>query len=237
MKNGEMRYYLDPNQVRKKTSPIVAIKHSNTAFHSKYKRLWCQGSKRTQITEQRKIKLYESLVTSVLLHNCCCWAAPQTVIESVNVLQRKHLRQILGIFWPKIITNDALYNRCRLTPLNERINKARWKMLGHILRSGNCTPAYQAFFFAAVGCRNMKGRRGRHRTNLYDLIVKDLGERKLFLNNERDFHNLVDIAQIRKKWRDLFYCKTNQMVNLFYPFRLCSYIFTLVITLFTLYNP
>ena len=182
---------------------------ANTAFHSKYKKLWCQGSKRTQITEQRKIRLYESLVTSILLYNCCCWAAPQTVLESVNVLQRKHLRQIIRIFWPNTISNEALYKRCGVTPLTDRINKARWNMLGHVLRSGNCTPAYQALRFAAVGCKNMKGRRGHHRTNSFDIIECDLRLHKLYLQTENDFNNFVDIAQNRKKWVKLFYSKTN----------------------------
>ena len=45
-------------------------------------------------------------------------------------------------------------------------------MLGHVLRSDNTTPAYQSFLFAAFGCKNFKGRVGRHRTNLFDIIVK-----------------------------------------------------------------
>ncbi|XP_063695298.1 uncharacterized protein LOC134826737 [Bolinopsis microptera] len=50
------------------------INKANTAFWS-FDKLWCQGSERSQITEKRKIKLYDSLVVSVLLYNCCCWAA------------------------------------------------------------------------------------------------------------------------------------------------------------------
>lgn len=193
---------------------INRLNKANVAFHSSYKKLWCQGHKRTQISEQRKIKLYEALVTSILLYNCGCWAGPKKVLESVNVLQRKHLRQILKIFWPNTISNEALYERCKLKPLTERINKARWKMLGHVLRSGNSTPAYQVFRFVALGCKAMKGRVGRHRTNLYDLIIRDL-DRDIYIKCESDFYNLVYLSHDRNKgWRDL-YLKTNYRCLIF----------------------
>ena len=149
--------------------------------------------------------MYESLVVSVLLYNSCCWAVPKDVFESVNVVQRKHLRRILNIYWPNTISNDALYERCKSRPLTERIEKSRWTMLGHILRSNNDTPAYQSFLFAAFGCMNLKGRRGRHRSNLYDLIVKrDLNKRHIYLNNESDFENLVNLARDKIGWKALF---------------------------------
>ena len=180
------------------------INKANTAFWS-FDKLWCQGPKRSQITEERKIRLYDSLVVSVLLYNCCCWAVTQTVLESINVVHRKHLRRILNIYWPNTISNKALYARTQTKPLSERVEKARWTMLGHVLRSDNCTPAYQAFLFAALGCEDLKGRAGRHRTNLFDIIVKkDLYKRNIYLKSEDDFTNLVIKAQDRLGWKSLF---------------------------------
>ena len=180
------------------------ISKANTAFRS-YNNIWRQGPKRAQISEERKLKLYESLVVSVLLYNCCCWSAPKHVLESVDVTQRKHLRRLLNIYWPHTISNEALYQRCNMTPLSERIEKSRWNMLGHVLRSDNDTPAYQSFLFAAFGCGNMKGRRGRHRNNLFDLIVKkDLEYRNININNFEDFNNLVNLAKNKSGWTNLF---------------------------------
>jgi len=180
------------------------INKANTAFWS-FDKLWCQGPKRSQITEERKIRLYDSLVVSVLLYNCCCWAVTQTVLESVDVVHRKHLRRLLNIYWPSTISNNALYTRTQTIPLSKRIEKARWTMLGHVLRSDNSTPAYQSFLFAAFGCKEFKGRRGRHRTNLFDIIVKkDLFKRNIPLKDENDFTNLVILAQDRLGWKSLF---------------------------------
>ena len=47
---------------------IINKANSNTAFWS-FDKLWCQGPEMSQITEKRNIKLYDSLVVSVLLYN------------------------------------------------------------------------------------------------------------------------------------------------------------------------
>ncbi len=175
---------------------------ANTAFYSKYKKIWCNGPKRAQISEHRKLQLYEALVVSVLMYNSSCWAAPKHIMESINVLQRKHLRQILRIHWPNKISNEALYERCKKRPLTERAEKARWKMLGHILRSGNGTPEFQLFMFAVTGTSNLKGRRGRHRTNLFDTIINDLKSRGILVRDQNELDNLIDIARDRDMWRE-----------------------------------
>ena len=60
---------------------------ANVAFYT-YKNLWIDNS--VKISESRKLRLYEALVTSVLLYNCSCWAAPKKALDSVDVLQRKN---------------------------------------------------------------------------------------------------------------------------------------------------
>ena len=152
-----------------------------------------------KISEKRKIKLYDALITSVLLYNCSSWAVPENILNKLDVQQRKHLKQILKIFWPKI-TNRDLYKRCNVTPLTRRIEVARWKMLGHILRSGEDTPAFLSFKFACLGSMKLKGRLGRPRSNLYDLIIKDLKMRTLIIEDERSFNYVVDKARNRTFW-------------------------------------
>ena len=63
----------------------------------------------------------------------------------------------------------------------------------HVLRRDNKTPAYQVLLFATVGCQTLKGRVGRHRTDLF--------KRQMYLKNEDDFANL---AKDRLGWRNLF---------------------------------
>ena len=180
------------------------IKHrlnkANIAFHT-YKKIWLNGQ--VKISEKRKIKLYDALITSVLLYNCSSWAVPENILNKLDVQQRKHLKQILKIFWPKITSNRDLYKRCNITPLTRRIEVARWKMLGHILRSGEDTPAFLSFKFACLGSMKLKGRLGRPRSNLYDLIIKDLKMRTLIIEDERSFNYVVNKARNRTFWLQL----------------------------------
>ena len=50
----------------------------------------------------------------------------------------------------------------------------------------------------------MKGRIGRHRTNLFDAIMNDLKCRSIEVGNDVELNELVDIANDRKLWKELF---------------------------------
>ena len=93
----------------------------------------------------------------------------------------------------------------------------RWKMLGHILRSPENTPAALALNYAVTGTNHLKGRKGRHKINLLSLIRKDINRipvnrfsehdflhQKLQLKNQADIDTLRRIAQDRKVWKQLF---------------------------------
>ena len=73
--------------------------------------------------------------------------------------------------------------RCKSTPLSERVARARWKMLGHILRSSSNSPAQLALFFNVESNSSMRGRVGRHQTNLFNIISNDLTDRNLSIVN------------------------------------------------------
>lgn len=172
----------------------------NVAFE-KYNKLWVTGSRISLVT---KIKLYEAFVTPVLLYNCNSWAAPQNVLNKLDVCQRKHLRRIVKMTYPIIISNKDLYARCNVTPLSERVTKSRWKMLGHILRSDCNSPAQLALSFAVDSMCNMRGRVGRHQTSIFKTILCDLNKRKLKLYNTDDLTELRHLASNRVLWRSMF---------------------------------
>ena len=172
----------------------------NAAFQ-KYKTVWLQGSK---IKLKTKLKIYEAVVTSFMLYNCNSWAAPQHILHKLDVTQRKHLRQIIKMQWPKaVISNKALYKRCELTSLSERVRSARWRMLGHILRSDDNTPAQLALHFTVNMDNEMVGRIGRHQTNLYRVIKNDLLARNIELHNIDDLYFLKSLAFDRRLWKSM----------------------------------
>jgi len=172
-----------------------------TVAFEKYNKVWAVG---TRISLATKIKLYEAFVTPVLLYNSNSWAAPQNILNKIDVCQRRHLRRIIKMTYPIIISNKDLYNRCNVTPLSERVTKSRWKMLGHILRSDCNSPAQLAISFAVNSMSSMKGRLGRHQINIFKTILSDLNKRNICLYDYNDLTELRHLASNRVLWRSMF---------------------------------
>ena len=171
------------------------INLGNAAF-SKYKKVWLQ---RKKISLARKIQIYEAQVVSVLMYNSSTWAAPKAIIEKLDACHRRHLRYILNYKYPHIISNKNLYYRCNTTPLSERVNLSRWRMLGHVLRSPENTPANTSLSFVVNSRGLLKSRVGRHQMNLFNIIKSDLCDRGINLNCLNDLQHLRTLAKNRSK--------------------------------------
>ena len=169
----------------------------------KYQKVWLMGSK---ISLDRKLRLYEAQVVSVIMYNANSWSPTKAALHKLDVTHRRHLRAILNIRYPGQIRNDTLYKRCGAEKLSDRVNKLRWRMLGHILRSDENTAAHQALSFA-VDCESndvFTGRVGRPRCNLFTLLRKDLADRNLSIDNFNELNEIRDIARCRNCWKILF---------------------------------
>jgi hypothetical protein len=185
----------------------------NIAFNS-YKNVWLQG-RRIKIC--KLVQIYEAMVVSVIMYNCSSWAATKDILDKLDVCHRNHLRQILNIKYPTVISNKKLYEICNTTPLSQRVKRSRWRMLGHILRSPENSPAALALHFAVVGSSDLPGRRGRHRMNILSVIQNDIKRipidrtsndtsrhNKLTLKSLEDINILRNIGSRRREWENLF---------------------------------
>ena len=54
------------------------------------------------------------------------WGLTKAELDRLDAYHRRHLRQIVGIYWPHRISNTALYRRCRCHPISEDVKSARW---------------------------------------------------------------------------------------------------------------
>jgi len=167
----------------------------------KFEKVWLAGNK---ISLDRRLRLYEAQVVSVMLYNSNSWCATNAALNKLDVTHRRHLRRILNIRWPRsMISNNALYKRCNVTMLSERVAMYRWRMLGHVLRSDENTAAHQALAYA-VETLDCKGRRGAPQANLFTVLTQDLEFRHLYFRNFDEFNELRDIARCRACWRNRF---------------------------------
>ena len=165
----------------------------NIAFNS-FSKVWLSS----KITLEKKLKVYQAQVISVIMYNASCWAAPKHVLEKLDACHRKHLRKIMNIKWPSsMISNKTLYARCRTKPLSSIAEAARWKMLGHVLRSDESSPAHASLCFAVDSMGILSGRIGRHRINLFKVLQNDLKQRSIPLTRYED------IAHNREQWRNM----------------------------------
>ena len=137
-----------------------------------------------------------------MMYNSSCWAAPKTVLNKLDVVHRRHLRTILNYKYPNIISNKNLYKRCKCEPLSVRVDRNRWRLLGHVLRGPINGPAYSSLMFA-VSSQQMLGRVGRPQSNLFSLIKRDLKDRNLLLDDINDLNYLRSFAHNRANWRSL----------------------------------
>ena len=174
-------------------------KRLSTVALNKLIHVWIRNN---MIKRKSKLKLYQSLVKSVLMYNCGTWALTQSEEDRLDTFHRKQLRKILNIHYPTKIKNTSLYKKCQETPLSVQILQSRWRLFGHILRRDPNIPANKAMslFFKPSGENKY---RGRPVTSIYTVINRDLGrlDENYQLRGENDLATLRQLASDRPQWR------------------------------------
>ena len=124
-----------------------------------------------------RIRLYETLVKSVLLYNCRTWGVSKNDQRKLNSFHRRQLRKVIGIQWSHKISNNKLYKITGTKPLLITTTERRWKLLGHILILPAECPARKAmrYYFEE---RINKIFRARRRTTIVSTLNEDIKRTK-----------------------------------------------------------
>ena len=143
---------------------------ASVAFNN-LKVIWAT-KKHNRIREALRLRLYNAYVLPVLTYNACTWTLTASEQDELDAFHRKQLRRVIGISYPRKISNEALYKRCNTQKLRHTIRGARWRMFGHVLRMDEQVPAKQAMqhFFD----ERSEIYKGRPRTTLQVVLDKDL---------------------------------------------------------------
>ena len=108
------------------------------------------------------------------MHRCIVTPLLATLIKqlknTVNTFQGRHLRKILGIHWPKKITNIELYTKTKTEEWSITIQRRRLNWLGHLMRLHPETPAKLAL---AQYLSIVKRPKGRAQLTWLKLITND----------------------------------------------------------------
>ena len=181
---------------RRKELATIALAKNDAIWKNNWK---------TKLTT--RIRLYETLVKSVLLYNCGTWGVSKDDQRKLNNFHRRQLRKVIGIQWPHKIPNNTLHKITRKNPLSITITESRWKLLGHILRLSADCPARKAmrYYFEERTNKIFRERRG---TTIVGTLNEDIkrtkGDDITFpvtpLVSQVSLQNLYTKAKNRKLW-------------------------------------
>jgi sorting nexin-29 len=165
-----------------------------------YWRLW---GNRHEIETSTKIRLYNACIVPILLYNLSCLGCAEYKLAKLNAIHRKHLKRILGIFYPDNIDNATLYMLSNSEPLSIQITENRWQLLGHILRSDVNAPANKAmeYYFNNIIDRQLyRGRTPSTIPNIINSEIKLVSTTQKF-ENATNLKEFRIIAQDREAWK------------------------------------
>jgi hypothetical protein len=92
------------------------------------------------------IKLFNAYVKSVLLYGCQTWLVICEIQRKLQSFVNRCLRYIMKIWWPRVVSNEKLWEMTCQININKEIRKRKFVWIGHTLRkddSGPCKAALQ----------------------------------------------------------------------------------------------
>ena len=153
--------------------------------------------RRSHVPTGLKIKLFKTLVISVLLYNSELWTTRKASLDRLDRWHRKRLRQLLAIYYSTtIISNEDLYTRTGQEPISQTVQRRRLKWFGHCVRAAPNSPAAQALTLA-LDMSDVKRPRGRPPLRWIDIVKKDVATISLTLTEA------ANMAANRERWHEL----------------------------------
>ncbi|RUS88821.1 hypothetical protein EGW08_003451 [Elysia chlorotica] len=102
-----------------------------------------------------KLRIFNTNVKSVLLYGSETWRVTKTNSKKIQGFTNRCLRNILGVHWPEVISNEELWERTRQTPVETEIMKRKWGWIGHTLRKPASNITRQALDWNPQGKRKV----------------------------------------------------------------------------------
>ena len=118
------------NDVNGKRECAARIQSANSAFNS-MQRIWFR---KASLSVATKMKLYNSCVQPRMMYNAGASVYTRVELDKLDAAHRRHLRRILGVFYPEHITNEETYRRTEARPISIDVVEKRWTLFGHTLR-------------------------------------------------------------------------------------------------------
>ena len=122
-----------------------------------------------------KLRLFNSIVLSVLLYGSESWKGLRQIEERVRRFESICLRKILNIRWYDMVSEQELRRRTGQQTITEKLRINRWRWYGHVLRMPEQRTPKQALYWKPTGRRRV----GRPKDTWQRTIQRDLTEKNL----------------------------------------------------------
>ena len=162
---------------------------------------------RKKVHIKQKLKLYKTIVKSVLMYNSCTWGLTKAQTEEIDRAHRRQLRIVWNDMNKK---NKQLYEESNENPISETIKRARWRAFGHMLRLNEQVPCQQAMYYFTVPEKARKYP-GRKRSTLPVILDEDIKQaaksnHTLPISQLEDINDLCKLKRLagdREEWRKI----------------------------------
>ena len=186
-----------------KLSGSADIKHRITTAKQAFGQLWKLWLQNKHITKETKIRMYNACIKPILLYNTSSTPASDHMLEPIAATHRRHLRHLLGIFYPRKITNTQLYALAKSRSIIIDILESRLNLFGHLLRAEPNTPSHKAMEEYFTNPRQSALSTGRRQISLPQLLDNDLQLINRRFKTHSDLRFLQHIAADRAQWHHL----------------------------------
>ena len=116
---------------RRKGLTINLYKTCESIFSSKH------------VSKKVNIRVFATYIQSIFMYNSKLWTLTQTLENSIYIFQRKLLRRIINVKWPRTISSKDLYVRTEMKPWSITILRRRLMWFGHLSRLPAEAPSTQ----------------------------------------------------------------------------------------------
>lgn len=162
------------------------IKKATAAF-AQLRPIW----KNKQISRKTKLRIFQSNVKSVLLYGCETWSSTKTMTRKLQTFINRCLRTIIGIRWPRVISNEELWKITKQAPVVLTIKDRKWRWIGHTLRKEENDVTRRALDWNPQGSR----RRGRPRETWRRTVEREIAEEGM------SWTQIKRLANNRVRWK------------------------------------
>ena len=178
---------------RRKTLALNSLQHFEHIYKSK------------RISIKLKIRTFNIYTASIFLFNSELWTLTETLQDSIDSFQRRLLRRVINIRWPKLISSEKLYKKVGAVKWSTTIRRRRLNWLGHLMRLDERTPVRRSLRESLTDVRR---KIGRPSLTWMRLIEKDLGSVNINLGLSGSspdiiLRKLVELTEDRNKWRKI----------------------------------